>query len=700
MAHYRIGRLLGEGGFGCVYEAWDTQLCRSVAIKCLRLTNAAPPDALMREARRSAGLRHWAFVRIHEVIESAGVQAIVMELIDGCTLREHLRRHGPLGDAALPIARHIAQALDEAHTAGLVHGDLKPGNLMVGIDGRIRILDFGLACETDPLATGSVLPHDLQGTLAYMAPERLLGHPASPASDIYALGILLAEMLSGEPPFAALQGLALAAARLQASVQTCPLPAGTDPALAALVRELSARNPAARPPSMQAVAARIAALAGHAPRLRGARWSTLAAGLGARCAMLALLGVLPPDTHEHEHEPPVIAWSEARQMQAALAALMQLDHGESQRDAMTGFAAVLEHNDRHAGAAAGLAIAQCLRYIDDGRDDVILERARASAQLSLALDDQLALAHVAMAWVAEFTGNAQDARREADTALRLDPGNVLALYGKIRQLIHEQHFGDADRLLDDALARHPHIYLFQAQLGTLRYREGRYREAETAFRRSLQIDPYASMSYASLSQAILRQDRGDEALQVLQRGLQMSPNWALYTNLGTALFARADYLGAFHAFERAVAEPAGNPRNYLLWANLADSQRWLPDQAPAAAASYRRARLLLAPLLARAPDNPVFVSRMALYQAHGGDPVQAADLARRAETLAAQSPDVQFRTALAFELIGQREAALAALARAVTAGLPCNAIESEPDLLSLRRASRYLQLCMEGSHDK
>jgi serine/threonine-protein kinase len=175
LKHY-LQQCLGEGGFGQVFEAWDSKLCCPVAIKRLKNLGVLPnQQALIKEARLAASLHHAAFVKIHALEDDEHSQAIVMELVHGQTLKQVLAERGPSVETALDMVQQIAQAMQEAHAAGLTHGDLKPSNLMLEASGRVRILDFGLASQADLDATTSMLEIDPQGTIAYMAPERLLG---------------------------------------------------------------------------------------------------------------------------------------------------------------------------------------------------------------------------------------------------------------------------------------------------------------------------------------------------------------------------------------------------------------------------------------------------------------------------------------------------------------------------------------------
>lgn len=704
--HYRLGRNLGSGGFGEVREAWDEILRRRVAIK--RLLGAGVPGhpgSLLQEARLAASLEHPAFVKIHSIEEDGAGHAIVMELIAGRTLRE-LIAQGPLEPArAVELVAQAAAAMQAAHARGLVHGDLKPSNLMVDEAGKLRILDLGLAFHDDAQATTSVMQLEQQGTIAYMAPECLLGKPASRLSDVYALGVLFYEMVCGARPFASLSGLALAAALMQSSSAAWVFPASTPAPLIELIRAMTARQPEQRLAGMAAVGAALAALrdgtpaaaapqAGAAPLAsrasRAVAWRACLRSrkvwLGAGLVLaLGVGGMLAID----QLRIPAPLFSRSATIARALHALESFDQAEKLEAARADFAALLAHAPNHAAAVAGLSLVDSFRYAGDTQDETWLRRADAAAQQAMHLEPTLALSHVARAWVLDNHGRHEQALAAVEKALVLEPDNYFAALGKITFLTKLRRYDEARSWGEAMLRRHPRQRVFADALGVVAVAQGRYQEAEQAFRLSIQLAPDSSIAYANLNAVLLRQGRGDEALQVVQQGLRVRPNAMLYTNLGNALFQRGDYVGAAGAFERAVTPPAGAPSRYLNWANLGDTLLWIPGREAEARRAYAKAEALLAPRLARTPDNPTLVSRMGLYAARSGDGTAAMRMMAKALALAPENADVQFRAALAYELLHHRALALAALARAKRLGYPAGAIEAEPDFVALRRDARY-----------
>lgn len=213
LGHYRILEKIGAGGMGEVYRARDERLGREVALKLLRSEMASQKESrarLLAEARAAAGLNHPGIMTIYDVGEEGGRVFIVMELVSGHTVRA-MASESPIElRTVLRFAAQLAEALAAAHPRGVVHGDIKPENIMVLPEGRIKLLDFGIAREvaaetltlTRAAPSGAWLPESrIAGTLAYMAPEQLRGEPSDHRADLFALGVVLYELVAGQRPF-------------------------------------------------------------------------------------------------------------------------------------------------------------------------------------------------------------------------------------------------------------------------------------------------------------------------------------------------------------------------------------------------------------------------------------------------------------------------------------------------------------------
>ena len=254
---YRLIERLAVGGSAEVWRAHDEQLDRPVAVK--RLHGHLVPDATSRqrlaaEARAVAGLSHPVIVGVYDVDVEGESPAIVMELIDGESLAAQIERDGPLDPArAASITADVADALFHAHQRGVIHRDVKPGNVLIATDGHARLVDFGIAHSLDAAAERLTLTGTVIGTLRAMAPEQLAGGPIGPRTDLYGLGVILHEALTGRPPYPSTTAVAVAEAQ-----RAGPPPLdGVDPALAAIVASCLAHDPADRPLHAGALAAAL-----------------------------------------------------------------------------------------------------------------------------------------------------------------------------------------------------------------------------------------------------------------------------------------------------------------------------------------------------------------------------------------------------------------------------------------------------------
>jgi len=311
LSHFRVLERIGSGGMGVVYRGLDLRLDRPVALKVLRPGSLSDPerrDRFLREARAASALNHPNIVTIYEVDSGDGVDFIAMELIEGRSLRAAIPIRGLEPKLAAGYAAQIARGLAAAHERGIVHRDLKPENLLVTPDGRVKILDFGLAKliqgpEAIPSGSGALTlaqetkPGTLLGTVGYMSPEQVRGEPADARSDIFSLGAVLFEMLTGKQAFKGDSHVETLHAILK---QDPPVLEGraVPPALALIVRRCLEKDVRERFQSARDIALALETsslapdTAGPLARRTGGRALRLAAGLVLLVAAGASLGPL------------------------------------------------------------------------------------------------------------------------------------------------------------------------------------------------------------------------------------------------------------------------------------------------------------------------------------------------------------------------------------------------------------------------
>jgi serine/threonine-protein kinase len=246
---YRLLELVGSGGMAVVYKGTDTLLERHVAVKVLRETFASDPAFLtrfQREARAAANLDHHNIVTVYDVGQDGDWHYIVMEYVDGQDLKSLIRHKGRLSvDETLDIAVQVCAGVGHAHKANLIHCDIKPQNVLVTRDGRAKVTDFGIARALSE--AGLTESETVWGSPLYFSPEQAAGDPPTPASDVYSVGIVIYEMLSGAPPFQAENATALALKHMREEPSPLTVRNPQVPAqLEWIVRKVLAKEPSAR----------------------------------------------------------------------------------------------------------------------------------------------------------------------------------------------------------------------------------------------------------------------------------------------------------------------------------------------------------------------------------------------------------------------------------------------------------------------
>jgi serine/threonine-protein kinase len=247
---YELGHRIGGGGMADVVEAYDRKLGRRVAVKLLRNGSGDPsaPERFAREGRMAAGFTHPNVVTVYDVGDADGQHYLVMELIEGRTLADVIAERGPLPvDEALATTDALLAALSAAHERGLVHRDVKPANVLIGGDGRVKLADFGIAVATQHANAGLTATGQMMGTPTYLSPEQVAGREATPRTDLYAVGVVLYELLAGAPPFRGDHAVAVALAHRDDPVPPLEtMRADLPPGLADVVGRALEKDPADR----------------------------------------------------------------------------------------------------------------------------------------------------------------------------------------------------------------------------------------------------------------------------------------------------------------------------------------------------------------------------------------------------------------------------------------------------------------------
>ena len=677
---FSILRFVGAGAMGEVYEAEDAELGGRVALKTIRPHLLDEPQTLSRfrrEIQVARQVTHPNVCRVFDVgrdrFSDRELVYFTMEFLDGETLSMWMRTPARSFEAALPICRQIAAGLDALHARGIMHRDLKPGNVMlVDASGgpRAVIGDFGLArefgCEVETV-TQTV---GIVGTPAYMAPEVLAGAPATAASDLWAFGLLLHEVATGR--------------RIAPGQKLDPeLPA----AWAAAIAHCLATEPSERPASAAAV---IAALApgNSPPRTRAKpnrKWVAvaLAAGLLAGAAWFGRN-----------------LWRE----RAHSASAPHSDGMDAVRDLLThaykpgnlaSAIATLETAVRsHPGAAyehGELGNAYWQRF-QEKQSPEDLNAARQQSERALALDPGLTQPHVTEAQLALQTGRTDLAQAQIQQALAIDRNNPAAYAAQSSLLRTEGRSAEAEAALQRAIDLAPEDWRWHDRLGALYRLTGQFAKAGPEYETSLRLAPDNANTLGNLAGIYLQQSRYPEARRTFEQAIAADPQYRFYSGLGATLMLEGNYPEASRMFRKAADL---NPLSYIAWANIGSAYSWTAGQKPQAAAAYQKAIEIAEAERKVNPKDATLLARVGDYYAAIGDGARAVPLLRQALALQSESPEVAYTAAEAYEILHRRDDALRWMKEAVRLGYPLSYIERSPELAGLRADPRFQLVAAE-----
>jgi len=552
VARYRILQRVGAGGMGAIYRARDERLARDVALKFLPAHREMNPEAqerLLVEARAAAGLEHPNVCTIHEVGETeAGQPFIAMAFYTGETLKERLRR-GPLREAeVVNITRQLVRGLAAAHAHGIVHRDVKPGNVMLAADGTVKLLDFGLAASVDVTGESGA---GLFGTLPYMSPEQIRRAPLDQRTDLWSLGVVLYEMLTGVRPFRGGDERALLEVILHGEAE----PVTThrrdiDEGLARIVRRLLQKDPAARYARAEDLLADLArsdppTVESAGPRVERLESVRVAAGVAAILVTLAgfgvwLRGAAGPRAPARSggRTTPIVAAYESY-LHGSDPSLLRSDSGV--HAGVEYFRRAIALDSTYAAAHAGLAVMYVVlgtrNHAGTSAEElhVLAERAASTA---VALDDSLAEAHAALALVRwQTTYDMHSAETELGRAIVLEPGRARYREWLAQLCIQTGRPHDALIHAERALELDPLSPSAHAEVAHALLANGRYAEALERLERIAAVQPPLLRAATYAAQAYAKQGRWSEAAAVL--GPQAAAGGTYALALRSFVLARA-----------------------------------------------------------------------------------------------------------------------------------------------------------------
>lgn len=692
---FKIARFVGRGGMGDVYEAEDLELGGRVALKTVRPALLSEPQVLARfrrETQLARQVTHPNICRVfdvgHDDLGGQKLTFLTMEFLDGDTLGRRISLNGKMREeTAAELARQIAAGLDALHAAGIVHRDLKPGNIMLvsttGASTRAVINDFGLARAFESEAPNEEMTQSgmILGTPAYMAPEQLLGKPASKASDIYAFGLVLAEMVTGKRLFNAEGAIEHAMARAQIPV----LPASLSVEWRDTLTACLARDPEERPASAATV---IEGLAGTLSMKLPSRSAAAAPskkkkwiGLGAVALGIALITapfIVPKLRRSGDSATP-------GELMRARALLYKAYKPSNVSEAVNLLEAFV---DREPGSALGLselASAYWQMHIAT-RDPSYVKKAQENATKASLLDRELEMPHIVLGFIHRDAGRNDMASAELRQALQLNPRSAQAHWAIGSYYANVGRNDEAEKEFRTAVDLSPEDPRARSQLAVHLANTNKLAEARAEYQEVIRLSPDNPEPYNNLGSMMLGEGRFAEARQFFEKSNAIEPRYRTYINLGTALLREGDLERAAAAFQKAAEM---NPRSDTAWAGLAAFYYSAPGLREKSRAPYLKAIELAEESRKQTPNDLTLLTNLISYYAGVGKFDSALPLYRQAVALDPNSSRVAMRGAELYALMNNKEEAIRLLAKAIRFGYPLESARRNSDVAPLLNDPRF-----------
>ena len=729
---------VGAGGFGEVYRAWDPNLQREIALKLLlpgTLDTEAEYQATLREARALASVKHPNIVSIYGCDRNNGRVGFWTDFIHGKTLASLLVTQGPFGyhEAAL-IGLEVTRALSAVHRANLLHRDIKPENVMREEGGRILLMDFGLSALPQH---GSLHTSQLAGTPNYMAPELFLRQPASVATDLYAVGVLLYFLVSGHTP-ARLNGLTTAQAAEACSHRQPLIDLRSDlpETFLRIVNRAIALNPDERFRSAGEMAEALAGSLGASSVLHSAPTSApppappdLAAPLSlkeelrvkkqkekkernpwirysvAAIVLLSIFGkklpiisrLYPRDEAKTVHikaggvdasdDDPDDKPDRSDLYEQGQLLLLRSYKASNLETAIEKFDDVPASDPDYPLAQASLGSAHLLQY-RNSQDPKLLDLAIAETNRAIKLDADAAPGYVNLARIAAVQGKNAQAMQMAEKAMSLDHSNADAYRARADVLDAEGRHDEAIAALQKAVDLAPEDWRFPMKLGASYVDIGEPKKAAENFKLSAKLADDNALAYYNLAQVEMQLDQLDDARANIQRALQINPDAPAYEELSWLDIETGAYTDATAASQKAAEI---EPTSYAAWQSLGDAYRMTPENQQASFDAYKNAIKFGEETRKKQPKDAEVIASLADCYARVGDLSRAASSIRQALLLSPNDPRVNYLAGQAAELVGDRAQAARLIAKCIGVGYSLAEIKRNPDLKSLLSDPRFRQ---------
>jgi serine/threonine-protein kinase len=679
IGRFRLVHWLGSGGTGDVWLAEDEVLGRRVAVKLPHpdlVRDEHVRREFLREARAGSMLEHPGIATVYDVGDSSCGPFIAMAYVDGPSLRDLVREAPVPLTEAVPWIAAAADALAHAHARELVHGDVSPGNLMLDCDGRLKIVDFGLARSLAP-GVETTRSHVL-GTYPYMAPEVLRGVVPDLRSDLYGLGVVLYQLLTGELPYEGRTPGAYVGAVLEGRVRDPRALNGAIPeAIKAVVLRALATRPEDRPAGASDFARSLRAALGTHTAISSAR---PAAESRRRTATAPRARSSETDDRPRlETESATRALIEARLLQAE--AFLRRPDQEAAMDAairaLESLRSLSPDDPRILGALARASLFKGQLARDSAWEDRAMEHVERGR--AVAPDDPAIM--LAAADLERIQGRHEEALALYARVLAVDPGAVDAHVGASWAHERRGELDGAEAAARAAIAADPNDWRGHSRLGGFLMNRGAFERAIEAWKRVVEIAPEHARGWSSYGGALFQVGRFEDALDAFERSIRLQPTAHASANAGAAQFYLGRYVESLQHYERAIALAPSDAR---AWGNFACAAEHVPGMEERVRDAFDRASMLMREQVARHPDDAQSWSMLANWLAHNG----RLDEARSALAMALEHAHGEAfrleRIADTHELLGEDDVAIAIYRERVLRGLSLRQLEVDPTLSRLR----------------